>query len=118
MRKSWGWDFSLDHSLLAGNSHVMIMVLRVESGTRRTSQRVEFPGDKSLRLRLTKGRWLTREQQRIRALGGGKKTRKQSQMAAKTYLINLELGETHTLVKCCLLNFKELERKTSFGSLT
>lgn len=73
MRKSWGWGFSLDHSLLAGNSHVMIMVLRVESGTRRTSQRVEFPGDKSLRLRLTKGRWLTREQQRIRALGGGKK---------------------------------------------
>ena len=118
MRKSWGWGFSLDHFLLAGNSHVMIMVLRVESGTRRTSQRVEFPGDKSLRLRLTKGRWLTREQQRIRALGGGKKTRKQSQMAAKTYLINLELGETHTLVKCCLLNFKELERKTSFGSLT
>lgn len=38
-------------------------------------------------------------------------------MAAKTYLINLELGETHTLVKCYLLNFKEPRRKTSFGSL-
>ena len=39
-------------------------------------------------------------------------------MAAKTYLVNLELGETHTLVKCYLLNFKEPRRKTSFGSLT
>lgn len=61
MGKKDGWGFSLDRSLLAGNSHVMIEVLRVECGTRRTNQRVEVPGDKSLRLRLTKGRWVTRE---------------------------------------------------------